>query len=191
MLIPVQCPFCEKKLKVPESSAGKRAKCPSCANIFKVPEIITVMEAEDVATNDAVGASAKDDDNEDFSIDEERKPVSTEQPEESRRPCPMCGEMIVTTAAKCRYCGEIFDPTLKKSVKKKKKRQRSSSSSYDDDMSGADWLIALLCPGIGCIIGIVRMIQGNGSGGKMIGVSFASAAIGGVIRAVIESMHQR
>ena len=26
----------------------------------------------------------------------------------------MCGEMILTTAAKCRFCGEVFDPTLKK-----------------------------------------------------------------------------
>ena len=24
----------------------------------------------------------------------------------------MCGEMILTTAAKCRYCGEVFDETL-------------------------------------------------------------------------------
>ncbi len=36
---------------------------------------------------------------------------------DGRRPCPMCGEMIVAGAAKCRYCGEVFDSTLKK-VKK-------------------------------------------------------------------------
>ncbi len=29
----------------------------------------------------------------------------------------MCGEMILTTAAKCRYCGEVFDSTLKKTKK--------------------------------------------------------------------------
>ena len=39
-----------------------------------------------------------------------------------RRPCPMCGEMIVATAAKCRFCGEVFDPTLKKAKSKKKKK---------------------------------------------------------------------
>ncbi len=30
-----------------------------------------------------------------------------------RRPCPMCGEpMIVAAAAKCRFCGAVFDPRL-------------------------------------------------------------------------------
>ena len=33
---------------------------------------------------------------------------------EDRRPCPMCGEMIMAAAAKCRYCGEVFDPAIKK-----------------------------------------------------------------------------
>ena len=32
--------------------------------------------------------------------------------------------MIVATAAKCRYCGEVFDPTLKKAKSKKKKKKR-------------------------------------------------------------------
>ena len=32
---------------------------------------------------------------------------------ESRRPCPACGEFILTTAAKCRFCGEVFDAVLK------------------------------------------------------------------------------
>lgn len=26
-----------------------------------------------------------------------------------RRPCPMCGGMIVVTARKCRFCGEVFE----------------------------------------------------------------------------------
>src|SRR5688572_6415637 len=30
-----------------------------------------------------------------------------------RRPCPACGEAIVATAQKCRFCGEIFDPALR------------------------------------------------------------------------------
>ena len=29
----------------------------------------------------------------------------------------MCGEMILSTAAKCRFCGEVFDSTLKKAKK--------------------------------------------------------------------------
>ena len=33
---------------------------------------------------------------------------------EQRQPCPECGEMIIVGAAKCRFCGAIFDPNLKK-----------------------------------------------------------------------------
>ncbi len=44
----------------------------------------------------------------------------------------MCGEMIVATAAKCRFCGEVFDPTikkLKKGGKGKKARMAAIASS--------------------------------------------------------------
>jgi hypothetical protein len=37
--------------------------------------------------------------------------------EEDRKPCPACGEMIMATAVKCRYCGEVFDETLKRKEK--------------------------------------------------------------------------
>jgi hypothetical protein len=33
--------------------------------------------------------------------------------DENRSPCPMCGEMIMTTAVKCRFCGEVFDASLR------------------------------------------------------------------------------
>lgn len=33
-----------------------------------------------------------------------------ERHEEERQPCPVCGEMIMTGARVCRYCGEKFAP---------------------------------------------------------------------------------
>jgi hypothetical protein len=33
--------------------------------------------------------------------------------EQARRACPACGEKIVATAAKCRFCGTLFDPRLR------------------------------------------------------------------------------
>lgn len=103
-------------------------------------------------------------------------PAATPTPaaQDRRRPCPMCGEMIPIDALKCRFCGEIFDPALKKAEKKKAK---SSGGSDDDEMSTGDWVVAILCPGIGCIAGIIWAIQGKGKGGKMIGMSVLFAVL--------------
>jgi len=47
-------------------------------------------------------------------------PPGADSPTVDRRPCPICGEMIPATAAKCRFCGEIFDSTLTNANKKTK-----------------------------------------------------------------------
>ncbi len=54
-------------------------------------------------------------------------PVSTAPPE-PKKPCPMCGEMIFESAARCRYCGEVFDAKLKKSGSKKRKKKATSGA---------------------------------------------------------------
>jgi hypothetical protein len=105
---------------------------------------------------------------------------------ETRKPCPMCGEMIVRDAAKCRYCGEIFDPELKKREKKKAKSSKFSGSD-DEDLTTGDWVVAVLCSGIGCIVGIVWMIQGKPKGAKMLGVSLLMQVVWTVIRIAIEA----
>jgi hypothetical protein len=49
---------------------------------------------------------------------------------DARRPCPMCGEMIVATAAKCRFCGEVFDKALlRDGIGAKKGQLRKIASS--------------------------------------------------------------
>jgi hypothetical protein len=108
-------------------------------------------------------------------------PMRRSEEEEGRRPCPMCGEMIAASAIKCRYCGEVFDPTLRRAERSKRAR------ADDSDMNGVDWLLAILCSGIGCIVGIVYAIQGKSKGGKMIGISILFALIWGGVRFAIES----
>lgn len=54
-------------------------------------------------------------------------PVSTAPPE-PKKPCPMCGEMIFESAARCRYCGEVFDAKLRKSGSKRKKKKATSGA---------------------------------------------------------------
>ena len=121
MAISFQCPNCGKKLKAPDSAAGKQSSCPGCGNLVTCPEPVYDAEVVEMThgadrgrarpvrawpTNAAAGPAL---------------PRTAPAPAaEGRRPCPMCGEMILATAAKCRYCGEVFDPTLKKVAAKKK-----------------------------------------------------------------------
>ncbi len=94
----------------------------------------------------------------------------------------MCGEMIVATAAKCRYCGEIFDPALKKAKKKK-----TSRGGDEADLSAGDIVVGLLCSGIGCIAGIVWMIQGKPKGWKMLLLSIVSDVVKSAIVTFLQS----
>ena len=101
------------------------------------------------------------------------------------RPCPMCGEMILASAVKCRYCGEVFDETLRRAERKRR------GAVGDADLTAAEYLVAILCSGIGCIVGIIWMIQGKPKGTKMFGISFLMAIVWSAIRFAIETGLQR
>lgn len=40
-----------------------------------------------------------------------------------RRPCPLCGEMIMVAAVKCRFCGELFEPALQRKQRQQKSQE--------------------------------------------------------------------
>ena len=82
--------------------------------------------------------------------------------------------MIMKKAAVCRFCHETFDGSVRSG--------RRGGSDIDDDMSTGDWVVAIICSGIGCIAGIVWLIQGKKKGGKMLGVSLLMVIIWNVIR---------
>ncbi len=140
MTISVSCPSCGKVLQAKESAAGKKAKCPDCGEVIQIPKLDDLFDAEEV-DDDGFGGM-------DLADEEGDMPATA-----SRKPCPACGEMIVKGAAKCRYCGEILDPALKKM--EKKRNRASSGGSSDDEMTTSDWVICFLCPGIGCIGGVI------------------------------------
>jgi len=97
----------------------------------------------------------------------------------------MCGEMIARDAVKCRYCGEIFDPVLRAKEKKSAK-----GLSTDEDLSVFEWVIAILCSGIGCIVGIVYIIQGKPKGKKMLLVSLGVQLFWFLVQVLIEAANQ-
>ena len=98
----------------------------------------------------------------------------------------MCGEMIPINAVQCRFCHEIFDPALKAA------RTKAAIPDGDADLSAGEWVLAILCSGIGCIVGIVWMIQGKPKGMKMFGLSFVMVIVWNIIGFIIQSaQHQR
>lgn len=44
-------------------------------------------------------------------------------------------------------------------------------ATKDTDLTIGDWVICVLCSGAGCIVGIIRAIQGKPNARKMIGLS--------------------
>jgi hypothetical protein len=84
--------------------------------------------------------------------------------DDPQRPCPMCGEMILASAVKCRFCGEVFDPKLKKG---KSKKRRKSSRGGGVSLSGSrDVGIGLVCivAGLGLTAFSYASAAGKGGG---------------------------
>jgi hypothetical protein len=173
----VTCPSCSGSFKAPDSAAGKKAKCPQCGGVIEIP---AAAPAEEIF--DAEEAPPRPFDDDDFEVE---PPHALPTAAEDRKPCPMCGEMIQRDAVKCRYCGEIFDPVLRA------KELKSKPAPGDEDLSTGEWVVAILCSGIGCIVGIIWMIQGKPKGKKMLLVSICMQIVWGLVRVAIQTASQR
>lgn len=202
MAIIVTCTECGAQLKAPDSAAGKIGTCPHCGTRMKLegggapdaPAAASDPMQSPPSPFDEPGASNEPVEPEIYEpelVDPVDALAAASEPEHvfesstpgepARRPCPACGEMIPVSALKCRFCGELFDPALKREARK---------SSIDDNMTTGDWVVAILCSGIGCIVGIVWMIQGKKKGGKMLLLSILFGFLWNVIVAIIESAAQ-
>jgi predicted RNA-binding Zn-ribbon protein involved in translation (DUF1610 family) len=172
--VPIQvvCPSCQGKFNAPDTAAGKRAKCPTCGSAIQIP---TPAPAEEILDAEALPASPYSDD--DFEVEAPAALPATPD----TKPCPMCGETIQRSALKCRHCGEIFDPLLRAQSKKS-----VASSDSDADLTTGDWILCIICSGIGCIMGIIYIIQGKPKGTKMLLVSLAMQLVWGAVRVAVE-----
>jgi hypothetical protein len=173
MPIRFECPACKKRTQAPEELAGRKARCPNCQAVINVPDLPEPVEEADEAPQPAPAPARR----------APARRAEDDEPEEQRRPCPMCGEMILATAVKCRYCGEVFDETLRRTERKRRRRHDPG----DEDLTTAEYVLAFLCSGIACIIGIVWMIQGKPKGTKMFVISLVMVFVWTGIRLAIES----
>src|ERR1700756_4712234 len=99
MAISFSCERCGKKLKAPDNAVGKTSKCPGCGSPVTCPEPVYDAELVDAPAGGLDPYSDLDTDKPYALV--EPKPGAAPETEapagEARRPCPMCGEMIVAT----------------------------------------------------------------------------------------------
>ncbi len=93
------CPHCGHQLRVPEEYAGRTGKCKNCQKTVTIP-----------AQEEAKFAPKVESAHEPELIDEESSGVLSDHSKRKgkTRACPYCGEQILRSAKKCRYCGEFL-----------------------------------------------------------------------------------
>lgn len=124
MAIEFRCHNCQSLLRAGDDKAGRRAKCPHCGTTVQTPgrqpppaaDFDPYEEAEDY---DGGSDSPSDPFTQHFGGGT-RSPYVERQV--SRQPtgtttCPMCGEPIPVGAPRCRWCGELFNKSVRPSAR--------------------------------------------------------------------------
>ena len=99
MTIEFSCPECGKPLSTTDDKAGRSAKCPGCSAPLTVP-----------GRTSSTGESDLDETWPGHSAPPGKFPEGEDgtRSESVRTPCPVCGELVLSTAKVCRFCGEQF-----------------------------------------------------------------------------------
>lgn len=118
MPIVIDCPSCERKLRVPDDLMGQKVKCPTCGTTFDAaprsaatPEPVLAPSSASapltpapVLQDSAAPASTPaTEHNEDVTTqDTAPRPAASG----GKQACPFCGETISKNATRCKYCEE-------------------------------------------------------------------------------------
>src|SRR5262245_54635042 len=111
MPLVVDCPSCQRKLRVPDELLGKRVQCPTCSMTFEAaePAIVPVSVV-------APPAPAPAEQHVQLALDDEPPALPAPAPVSPARrapgpgnlepfQCPRCDNSISPAAVRCRYCG--------------------------------------------------------------------------------------
>jgi hypothetical protein len=98
----VDCPACQRKLRLPEELAGKPVKCPTCGEVFQGDSAPPPLPAAATATAPPPVPQAR-------LVDESAPMPIPRYDGAGLRPCPHCHEQIDVMATRCRFCGQSVD----------------------------------------------------------------------------------
>jgi predicted Zn finger-like uncharacterized protein len=126
----IDCPSCQRKLRVPDEFLGKSVRCPTCGESFRAPEAAAAGEpapapaaaGPEPLLNVPLRLELDDQPPAPRPAAEAPRPAEPEPPRRRREPddeddrdeprrrrgserCPGCGEDVRRGAAVCRYCG--------------------------------------------------------------------------------------
>lgn len=182
----VDCPSCERKLRVPDELLGEKVKCPTCGGTFDAVRPSSAP-APAPASQPAPAFEATSSPGEPAAADSEpslapavdapppEPPAPAKRPwrlpvrESDLIPCPYCGERIHKNAARCRYCDEYLDeeededddrPWERGRARRDCEPHRGSSVLILGIISlvlGVTWLLAL----VGLGLGIAAWVMGH------------------------------
>lgn len=184
MSITAQCE-CGKTFKVKDEHAGKKGKCPDCGSIVLIPfpeeAPLDIDEVNWDAMNDleAKGTPQASPGR----LERQYAPAPPPPPMappmavamEGRATCPTCSQIISARALKCEFCGTAFHSGFARQKTLSYATPSGRGSDVDRGLTGMDWVLIIVCPGIGFIVGIVRVCMGRGA--TLLIASFIASAI--------------
>ncbi|MDM8556143.1 NINE protein [Desulfococcaceae bacterium HSG7] len=115
--ISVMCKNCGSKFKAPENAIGRKAKCPKCKYLLVI--------ADDSIKNDMLVPQTN------------TNQVAVYQPTPDKKQCPFCSEEVLSSAKKCKHCGELLDFALRTAEQALKSVDKQSTTVFMNSATSA------------------------------------------------------
>jgi hypothetical protein len=163
----VDCPLCERPLRVPDALLGQRVKCPTCGGAFDAEPAPPPSEAPLQAVETPPAPQPEP----------APRPEAAPQrhhPDDDWRRCPHCGEEVRERWSRCRACGEDLDET--RAFEDDPRFRRRARRDWEPHRSGLVLALGILstvtivaypCAVIGLPLGIAAWAMGQADLKKM------------------------